>query len=205
VKSNGICSRNQISANANTFIAPVLEGGTNGIVLTDNEGQGSLNILGGTMEGISGTALTFSGTQLPSSATGTHFESNGVDVSTQAATNIRLSAIVSLSQINLLGDTRNVSITDSVANNIFLDVGDRIYPGAALGAGTGTGVKRIILQNITTCVAQPSAILPAPTGDPYFGGLPNGPSSPIIANPAKGNQPRQDIVYLNIGRYCGGG
>src|SRR5262249_36597330 len=131
---------NQISANANTFIAPVLEGGANGIVLTDNAGQGSLNIVGGTMEGISGTALMLSGTNLPSSVTGTHFEANGVDVSIQAASNIRLSAIVSLSQINLLGDTRNVSITDSVANNIFLDVGDQVYPGAALGAGTGTGV-----------------------------------------------------------------
>lgn len=33
-----------ISANANTFIAPVLEGGTNGIVLSDGNGQGSCKL-----------------------------------------------------------------------------------------------------------------------------------------------------------------
>jgi hypothetical protein len=199
---------NQISSNANTFIAPVLEGGANGIVLTDNAGgQGSLNIVGGTIEGITGTGLTFQGSGLPSSVTGTHFEGNGVDIVTQAANNIRISAIVSVApgQINLLGDTRNVSITDSIANNIYIDLGDRVYPGGSMGTGTGTGAKRIILQNVTTCVAMPSVISPAPNGDPYFGGAPNGPSSPIIANPAEGGLPRKDIIYTNIGQYCGGG
>jgi hypothetical protein len=196
---------NQISANANTFIAPVLEGGTNGIVLTDNAGQGSLNIMGGTMEGLSGTGLTFQNTGLPSSVTGVHFEANRVDVLAQAATNIRISSVLSSDQINLVGDTRNVSITDSVANNISIDMGDKIYPAGALGTGTGTGAKRIILQNVTTCVAQGSSILPAPLGDPYFGGLPNGPSSPIIPNPAEGGAARKDIVYTNIGSYCSGG
>jgi Pectate lyase superfamily protein len=61
---------NGISANANTFIAPVLEGGTNGLVLTDGAGQGSVHIMGGTIEGVSGTGLTLSGTFLPSSITG---------------------------------------------------------------------------------------------------------------------------------------
>jgi hypothetical protein len=196
---------NQISANANTFIAPVLEGGVNGIVLTDNAAQGSIQVMGGTMEGISGTGLTFQNTTLPSSVTGVHFEANGVDVSVQAANNIRLSSILSLSQINLMGDTRNVSITDSVANNIYIDLGDRVYPAAALGPGTGTGAKRIILQNVTTCVSLPSSITPTPAGDPYFGGLPNGPASPIVPNPAEGGLARKDIVYTNIGVYCGGG
>jgi Pectate lyase superfamily protein len=198
---------NQISANANTFIAPVLEGGVNGVVMTDNTAQGSIHIFGGTMEGITGTALTFQKTGLNSSITGVHFESNGVDIVTQAASNIRISSIVSVTpgQINLLGDTRNVSITDSIANNISIDIGDAVYPGASLGAGSGTGAKRIILQNITTCVSNPSVISPAPTGDPYFGGQPNGPSSPMIPNPAEGGAPRKDIIYTNIGRVCGGG
>ena len=69
---------NQISANANTFIAPVLEGGVNGILMTDNLAQGSIHIVGGTMEGITGTALTFQNTGLNSSVTGVHFEGNGV-------------------------------------------------------------------------------------------------------------------------------
>jgi hypothetical protein len=75
-----------------------------------------------------------------------------------------------------------------------------------LGLGRqNAGAKRILFQNITTCVANPSVISPAPTGDPYFGGVPNGPASPIIPNPAEGNQPRKDIVYMNIGAYCSGG
>jgi len=201
-------SYNQISANANTFIAPVLEGGVNGIVMTDNNfAQGSIHIFGGTMEGITGTALTFQNTGLNSSVTGVHFEGNGVDIVTQAASNIRISSIVSVTpgQINLVGDSRNVSITDSIANNIHIDIGDAIYPGGSLGAGTGTGAKRIILQNITTCVSLPSVISPKPTGDNYFGGLPNGPSSPQIPNPAEGGAFRKDIVYTNIGVVCGGG
>ena len=57
-----------ISANANTFIAPALEGGTNGIALTDTNGQGSLQIVGGTIEGVTGIGLQFQGTFLPSSS-----------------------------------------------------------------------------------------------------------------------------------------
>jgi hypothetical protein len=188
-----------ISANANTFIAPVLEGGVNGIVLNDGAGQGSLNLTGGTIEGVSGTGLTLRGTFLPSSITGLHFEANGIaDVVLQSASNIRISAIVSDKQINLMGDTRNVMISDSVAQNISIDLGDGRYP-------LGTGAKRIILQNITTCFAAgSSAISPAPTPDPNFG-MPNGPSSPIILNPQAPGTFRADIIYTNIGKLCGGG
>ena len=191
---------NQVSANANTFIAPMLEGGLNGILLNDTTAQGSIHILGGAMEGIAGTALTFQNTGLNSSITGVHFEANGVDIVTQAASNIRISSILSVTpgQINLMGDTRNVSITDSIANNIYIDIGDARYPG-------GTGAKRIILQNISTCISSPSVISPTPTPDPAFGILPNGPSSPVISNPAAGGAARKDIVYTNIGWICGGG
>jgi hypothetical protein len=190
---------NQVSANANTLIAPVLEGGTNGIVLTDNAGQGSINILGGTMEGVTGTALTFQATFLPSSVTGTHFEANGIaDIVIQASSNIHISSVVSNMPINLLGDSRNVKISDSAAQTISIDMGDSRYP-------LGTGAKRIILENITACWASNSlGISPAPTVDPNFG-MPNGPSSPQISNPMAPGALRKDIIYTNIGSLCGGG
>jgi hypothetical protein len=190
---------NQVSANANTFISPVLEGGTNGIVLTDNAGQGSINILGGTMEGVTGTALTLQTTFLPSSVTGTHFEANGIaDIVIQASSNIHISSVVSNMPINLLGDSRNVKISDSVAQTISIDMGDSRYP-------LGTGAKRIILENITACWASNSlGISPAPTLDPNFG-MPDGPSSPQIPNPMAPGALRKDIIYTNIGSLCGGG
>jgi len=189
---------NQISANANTFIAPILEGGANGMLLTDSEGQGSWQVLGGTIEGVSGVGLSLQGTFLPSSITGVHFEANGsADIVIRASNNIRISSIVSSMPINLLGDTRNVTISDSAAQTIYIDMGDNNYPG-------GTGAKRIQLQNITACwAALKLDITPAPALDWHFN-MPNGPSSPSIINPASG-QPRQDIIYNNIGSYCGGG
>ena len=190
-----------ISANANTFIAPVLEGGVNGIWLVDNHGEGSLNITGGTIEGVSGIALKLDGATLPSAITGVHFEANGTaDVVLQAAFNVRISAIVSDKEINLLGDTRNVTISDSMAQNIFIDIGDGGYTA---GGGTGTGAKRIILQNITTCFAPgPSSIIPPWT--PYTNLQGDGSSDPVVFNPSQGTN-RRDIIYTNIGKLCGGG
>jgi Pectate lyase superfamily protein len=190
---------NSISANANTFIAPVLEGGVNGIWIKDTNGEGSLNITGGTIEGVSGTALRLETTFLPSSITGLHFEANGVaDIVLQAAFNVRISAILSITQINLSGRTRNIKISDSMAQNISIDLGDGAYP-------TGTGAARIILENITTCFADgPSVISPPPTSDPDVG-QPNGPSSPVIPNTLIPGKFRKDIIYTNIGNLCGGG
>jgi Pectate lyase superfamily protein len=135
-----------ISANANTFIAPVLEGGTNGIVLTDGNGQGSLHIVGGAIEGLSGTGFTFQGTFLPSSITGTHFEANGVaDVAIVGSSNIRITAIASLPNatssgltlISVTGDSRNVQLTDSLITSI----------------AVANTTKRVQLQNITFGIA----------------------------------------------------
>jgi hypothetical protein len=192
---------NNISANANTFIAPSLEGGINGIWLVEATGQGSLNIIGGTIEGVQGTALKLANTFLPSSITGVHFEANHVaDVVLQAAMNVRISAIVSDKQINLLGDTRNVTISDSIAQNIFIDIGDGGYTA---GGGTGTGAKRIILQNITTCWATGTSVIsPPPTTT--TNGQGDGSANPVIFNPSQGTN-RRDIIYTNIGKLCGGG
>lgn len=172
-----------ISSNANTFLAPVLEGGTNGIYLKDTNGEGSLSIVGGAIEGVSGTALKLEGTFLPSAITGVHFEANGVeDVVLQKSSNVRLSSILSIKQINVLGDSRNVTISDSMAQNIFIDV-----------AG---GAKRIILQNITAGFAScgPLGVIPAP-------GAPGGGSGAGSMNPLPD---RPDIIYTNIANYCGG-
>jgi hypothetical protein len=99
-------SVHQIPSNANTFLSPSLEGGTNGIAIQDlpdpscngcvRDGQGSLQILGGTIEGVPGTALTLDRTFLPSSISGVHFEANGLDVLINQAANIRLTAVLSL-------------------------------------------------------------------------------------------------------------
>lgn len=192
---------NDISANTNTFIAPVIEGGVNGIWITDNHGEGSLNITGGTIEGVSGVALKLDRATLPSSITGTHFEANGTaDIVLQTAMNVRISAIVSEKQVSLNGDTRNVTISDSMVQNIFIDVGDGGYTA---GGGTGTGAKRIILQNITTCFAPgPSVIYPPWTPHTNLQG--DGSSDPVIFNPNQGTN-RRDIIYTNIGCYQGGG
>jgi Pectate lyase superfamily protein len=135
-----------VSANSNTFIAPVLEGGTNGIVLSDGGGQGSLQIMGGSIEGVSGTGLSLQGTFLPSSITGTHFEANGVaDIAIVGSSNIRMTAITSvpnptsagLTLISLTGDSRNVQLTDSLITSI----------------SVANTTKRIQLQNVTFGIA----------------------------------------------------
>jgi hypothetical protein len=180
-------SLNNISANANTFIAPVLEGGVNGLYLVDNSSQGSLNITGGSIEGVSGSALTLQGTKLPSAITGTHFEANkGADIVLQGASNIRISAIFSDKLIALHGDTRNVTISDSVADSISID-----YVSGKIQS-TPSGAKRIILQNISTCLTGTQSITPAPT-------------NPFVPGPSQSPDPsRPDIIYTNIGLICGG-
>lgn len=175
------------AANANTFIAPVLEGGVNGIVVTDTGGEGSLNITGGTIEGVSGTALTFNRASLSSSVTGVHFEANGdADVIIQDASNIRLSSIVSYKLIALHGDTRNITVSDSIADSVSIDYNSGpIQP-------TPSGAKRITLQNISTCVTATSSITPPPT-------------NAYVPGPSQSPDPtRPDIIYMNIGRICNG-
>jgi hypothetical protein len=144
---------NHISANANTFLAPVLEGGNYGIYVQDapdptcpgciRNGEGSLQITGGTIEGVAQTALVLQQTFLPSSVTGIHLEANGADVLIDQSANIRLTAVLSVGGpggtgahgIRVQGAfTRNIEITDSIIQEIITD----------------TAVKRFQLQNITT-------------------------------------------------------
>ena len=139
---------NGIAANANTFVAPVLEGGINGMHVvgndgsTGNNGQGSVTITGGTIEGVGGTALTFDNSFLPSSVIGTHFEANAsADILVNNSSNIRISAVLALNNINLQGDTRNVSITDSTVETVHI----------------GPNTKRISVNNLTTGVRNCTA------------------------------------------------
>lgn len=185
-----------ISANANTFIAPVLEGGTNGIVLSDGNGQGSLQIIGGSIEGVSATGLSFQNTFLPSSVTGVHFEANGqADIVINNSSNIRLSAIVSVSAaslaynpniISFTGDTRNVQITDSLISSIVVSA----------------STKRIQLQNITFGLGGsycPFANVNLPAVNPAlpYGSIAYGPNNPFPG-------PIANITAMNIGNYCAG-
>jgi Pectate lyase superfamily protein len=174
---------NGISANANTFIAPVLEGGTNGIVLTDGTGQGSLQITGGTIEGVTGTGLQFLGTFLPSSVTGIDFEANGLDIIINNSSNIRLSAVNSVSGgspsaqlpniVSVINGSRNVQISDSTIDSLTVD----------------STTKRIVLQNITF-------------------GLENGAYSsinlPPVVNQTGPVGPIANITADNVGDYAGG-
>lgn len=171
---------NSVSANANTFIAPVLEGGVNGIYLTDPAGQGSLYISGGTIEGVSGSAITFQHTFLPSSVTGLHMEANaGADVVIQDSCNVRLYAILALTGIKLIESNpalapRNISISDSTVEHI------TIPPDA----------KRIRIVNITTCLQ---------TGDSGSGITNNVPANAIDAYDGT-----PSVIMSQIGPYCSG-
>jgi len=185
-----------ISANANTFIAPVLEGGTNGIAISDGNGQGSLHITGGSIEGVSGTGLSLQNTFLPSSITGVHFEANGqADIVINNSSNIRISAIVSVSSpsiaynpsiISFTGDTRNVQITDSLISSIVV----------------ASSIKRIQLQNITFGLGGnyctfANVNLPAVNPVLNFGSTAYGPNNPFPG-------PIANITAMNIGNYCAG-
>lgn len=125
------------SSNANSFISPVLEGGTNGMYFQDppNGGQGSANITGGSIEGVSRVALTFDNTFLPSTVTGTHFEQNGVaDVIVKNSSNIYLSGVLALKEISLSDDSRNIIVEGGIVEHVTV----------------GSATKRVRLQNITT-------------------------------------------------------
>lgn len=190
-----------ISANANTFIAPALEGGVNGLWLVDTHGEGSLHIEGGAIEGVSGIALKLDHTKLPSTISGVHFEANRqADIVLDNVFNVRVSGVVSDREISILHDSRNISVSDSMTQKISIDVGDGGYTA---GPGSGTGAKRILLENITACFVNGALeISPPPT--PTTNGQGDGIASPVIFNPSSGT-PRRDIIYRNIGGLCAGG
>lgn len=185
--------RDPYAANANTFIAPALEGGKNGVYVRDQPrasctgclrgGEGSVTIVGGTIEGVrGGTALTLDRTFLASNITGVHFEANTQDVAIIDSANVRLTSITSLGGPGGSGDggirvtglnggqfVRNIQISDSVVQQFFAE----------------PNVRRLQLQNIVTDLQCTSPD--------------NGALAPFIAPPAPFDP---SVVYANIGHNC---
>lgn len=110
---------NDISSNANTFVAPSLEGGENGIYIADGRGQGSIFIYGGTIEGVNKYAIYAEGTNLPSIISGTHMEGNDLgDISLNGSANFRIESIFSDHQIILDGALWSTVIDNSMVHKI---------------------------------------------------------------------------------------
>ena len=141
---------NNISANANTFVAPVLEGGINGVWLRDStNSEGSLNITGGSIEGLSGVALRLQSTFLPTVINAVHFEANGGgDLIIENSSNVlRITGILATTIVSITNShpaapaasfTRNITITDSAIERVDI----------------AQNTKRIRLLNITTNLAN---------------------------------------------------
>lgn len=112
---------NSISANANTFIAPSLEGGENGIHIRDGRGQGSIFLYRGTIEGVNGYAIYAEGTNLPSIVSGTHMEGNkSGDVVLNGSANFRIESVYSDHMIKLDGALWNTVIDNSMVHKIIV-------------------------------------------------------------------------------------
>lgn len=109
---------NSISANANTFVHPALEGGTHGIRIEDT-GEGSLFIYGGTIEGVSGWGVSMVGTGLPSVINGVHFEANGLgDIQLQQASRVRVQSVYATKLIEISAVSRNNTVAESLVERI---------------------------------------------------------------------------------------
>jgi hypothetical protein len=109
------------SCNANTFLAPTLEGGTNGIRLEDTNGEGSLFVYGGTIEGVSNYGLSLQGTGLPSIVSGLHLEANlAGDILLDTSNRVRLQSVLATTRIEIAGTSTNNVISDSMVEKIVI-------------------------------------------------------------------------------------
>jgi hypothetical protein len=112
---------NDISSNANTFLAPTLEGGINGIYLEDTTGQGSLFVYGGTIEGVNGYGIYLKGVSLPSIISGLHMEENDLgDVYLDSSSRIRVQSVYATKQIELAGVSKNNTVSESLVERIVI-------------------------------------------------------------------------------------
>ena len=113
---------NGISANANTFLAPVLEGGTNGIRLEDAGGEGSLYVFGGSIEGVANVGLGLRKAGLPTVISGMHFEGNGTaDIDLDQAFATRIEGVFATKKIRLGKTTLNTTIANGLVHAITID------------------------------------------------------------------------------------
>jgi len=122
-----------VSSNANTFLAPSLEGGTNGIWIEDTNAEGNLFVYGGSIEGVSNVGLYVKGTFLPSIVSGVHFEANGVaDVQVDDARNVRIQSVIATKLIKMTGAAKDVAVESSAVN----------------GFEIGSDVRRVRIENV---------------------------------------------------------
>ena len=107
------------SANANTFIAPVLEGGTNGMRIEDEQCEGSVVVLGGTIEGVSEVGISIARVSHASLISGVHFEDNGkADIAVDHSSQVRIESVFATGTL-LIGDTAiNTTVASSMIGRI---------------------------------------------------------------------------------------
>ena len=130
---------NNISVNANTFLAPCLEGGTHGIHIEDTNAEGSLTAVGGTIEGVTGYAISLQGTGLPTSINGTHMELNAQgDISRNGASRVRMQSVLATTRIAIAGTSLTTSMTDSMVEQIVI----------------GTNARRTILASVSVNLSR---------------------------------------------------
>ena len=106
-----------ISSNANTYVAPCLEGGVYGFYITDTNNEGNFFVYGGVVEGMSTKGIYTSGIGLSSIVSGTCFEGAGsvIDVSGM----ILLTSIVG---DTVILDGEHSALTDSyISTSVTID------------------------------------------------------------------------------------
>gem|GEM_PF-3602868 len=129
------------------------------------------------------------------------------DITIDSASDIRLANITSTKSIFVTGDTRNVSVNSASIKLISIATGNGAYPTNTTEVPGPTGAKRILLQNIKTCLTggSTSGIYPAPV---FSTSDPKGYANPMVVNtsPAVANDPsdkyRKDLMYYNIQSSC---
>ena len=112
---------NSISANANTFVGAALEGGTNGMLIEDSNSEGSVTLVGGTIEGVARTGLELHGTGLPSVISGVHFEANGTaDIKLEQASRTRIEGVFATKLIEIK-KALNTTVENALVERILID------------------------------------------------------------------------------------
>jgi hypothetical protein len=194
-----------VASNANTFIAPVLEGGTNGFHVQDEPGsacagkscvrggEGSAQIFGGTLEGMwNGVALMFDRTLHASVVSGVHFECNATDVLVSDAANIHLTGLYSQGAPNNPAK-QDCSLPATPAGGIHVTGTQNgrfsgnvsLVDSIAQKVTLDSAVRRVVLSNVMTDLNCVSAD--------------NGNLLPFIDPPG----PRDATIrYENVGHNC---
>lgn len=141
-----------ISANANTFIAPVLEGGANGIRIEDEGGEGSVYIYGGAIEGVSEVGLSLRKAGLPSVISGVHFEANRTaDIELDQAFATRIEGVLATGNVIVGGKSLNTTIGNALIDRLVI----------------AADARRTMLQNLMTNLTGSGGVTDAASDTQY--------------------------------------